>query len=166
MGIIGYGDIGRACGQLAKAFKMEVIALRRRPEMSEADKQAGILSRVYATGEMEEMISQCDYVVMATPFTPDTHKLFSVSAIAAMKNTAVFVNVGRGKCVDEEALVDALQQGANCDLATCIPGCVVHALSLPHLMHIMRLSRPVQTNIMAMLKLQSLIVSLVVKYSR
>lgn len=49
-----------------------------------------------------------DYVVAATPWTPDTDKLVSAAAIAAMKPNAVFVNVGRGKCVDEEALIEAL----------------------------------------------------------
>ena len=51
------------------------------------------------------MIAQCDYVVLSTPYTPDTHQLIDAAAIAAMKPNAVFINVGRGKCVDEEALV-------------------------------------------------------------
>lgn len=61
------------------------------------------------------MMSQCDYVVCCTPYTPETHQLVSAAAIAAMKPNAVFINVGRGKCVDEEALIqggflDRLQQ--------------------------------------------------------
>lgn len=111
MGIIGYGDIGQACGRLAKAFQMQVIALRRRPQMSEADKQAGILDQVYGPDSMLELVAASDYVLMATPFTEDTHKLFSTEAVAAMQSHAVFINVGRGKCVDEEALIDALQAG-------------------------------------------------------
>jgi phosphoglycerate dehydrogenase-like enzyme len=51
------------------------------------------------------MVSQCDYVVCCTPYTPDTHQLVSAAAIAAMKPSAVFINVGRGKCVDEQALI-------------------------------------------------------------
>lgn len=112
MGIIGFGDIGKACGTLAKAFQMHIIALRRRPEMSEADKEAGILDRVYGPDSMLELIAASDYVLMATPFTDATHKLFSADAVAAMQPHAVFINVGRGKCVDEDALIEALQAGA------------------------------------------------------
>lgn len=112
MGIIGYGDIGKACGRLAKAFQMQVVAYRRRPEMSEEDRSEAVLTRVYGPDEFTGMIAACDYIVMATPATPATHKLFSADAVAAMRPNAVFVNVGRGTCVDEEALIAALQAGA------------------------------------------------------
>ncbi len=52
-----------------------------------------------------------DYVVCSTPYTPATHELVSAAAIAAMKPEAVLINVGRGKCVDEPALIRALQEG-------------------------------------------------------
>jgi D-2-hydroxyacid dehydrogenase (NADP+) len=60
---------------------------------------------VYPPSEITQMMSQCDYVVCCTPYTPETHHLVSAAAIAAMKPNAVFINVGRGKCVDEEALI-------------------------------------------------------------
>ena len=99
---------------------MNILAVRRRAQLSEQDKQDGVLSGVYSNEQLPEMVSKCDYIVMATPFTEQTHKLFSKDAIAAMQPHAVFVNIGRGKCVDEEALVAALQQGAQ--LAACIIG--------------------------------------------
>ncbi len=46
-----------------------------------------------------------DYVVVSTPLTPSTNKIVSAAAIAAMKPNAVLINIGRGKCVDEQALV-------------------------------------------------------------
>ena len=92
---------------------MNVIALRRRAQLSDDDKHAGVLSSVYPSEEKAEMVAQCDYVAMATPYTDATHKLFDEECVNAMKSTAVFVNVGRGKCVDEEALTEALQQGAD-----------------------------------------------------
>lgn len=61
--------------------------------------------QVYPPSEITQMMSQCDYVVCCTPYTPETHHLVSAAAIAAMKPNAVFINVGRGKCVDEEALI-------------------------------------------------------------
>jgi phosphoglycerate dehydrogenase-like enzyme len=53
-----------------------------------------------------------DYVVMATPLTPETTKLVSREAIAAMKPTGVFINIGRGPCVDEAALTECVRQRA------------------------------------------------------
>jgi len=111
LGIIGYGDIGRACGRLARAFKMRVVALRRRTELSEEEKASKELDHIYPPPSLNTLMAVSDYVVAATPYTEQTHKLVSASAIAAMKPTGVFINVGRGKCVDEEALIAALQQG-------------------------------------------------------
>jgi phosphoglycerate dehydrogenase-like enzyme len=116
MGIIGYGDIGRACGNLAKAFQMSVIALRRRPEMVATEKEEGTLDRldrVFGHDSMLKLVAASDYIVMATPFTDATHKMFNAEAIAAMQPHAVFINIGRGKCVDEEALIEALEAGAH-----------------------------------------------------
>lgn len=111
LSIVGYGDIGKACGRLAKAFGMKILALRRNPTISEEEKAAGVLSEVFAVSDLHRMLQECDYVVMAMPFTPQTHKFFDAAAFAAMKSTAVFINIGRGKTVDEDALVDALQNG-------------------------------------------------------
>eukprot|EP00882_Tetradesmus_deserticola_P009275 GHRQ01009786.1.p1 GENE.GHRQ01009786.1~~GHRQ01009786.1.p1 ORF type:complete len:398 (+),score=168.14 GHRQ01009786.1:291-1484(+) len=107
LGVVGYGDIGRATAILAKAFRMKVVALRRNTTLSEADQD--IVEKVYTPDQLTELMSASDYVVAATPYTPSTDKLISAAAIAAMKPNGVFVNVGRGKCVDEEALIDALQ---------------------------------------------------------
>jgi phosphoglycerate dehydrogenase-like enzyme len=62
-------------------------------------------AQVFPPEQLLPMVAQCDYVVLSTPYTPDTHQLIDAAAIAAMKPNAVFINVGRGKCVDEEALV-------------------------------------------------------------
>eukprot|EP00882_Tetradesmus_deserticola_P034651 GHRQ01039845.1.p1 GENE.GHRQ01039845.1~~GHRQ01039845.1.p1 ORF type:complete len:100 (-),score=19.33 GHRQ01039845.1:132-431(-) len=62
--------------------------------------------KVYTPDQLTELMSVSDYVVAATPYTPSTDKLISAAAIAAMKLNGVFVNVGRGKCVDEKALID------------------------------------------------------------
>jgi phosphoglycerate dehydrogenase-like enzyme len=99
---------------------MRVVALRRRASLSQEDKDAGVLEEVFSNDQKVEMIRQCDYVVMATPLTEATHQLFDAECVGAMKATAVFVNIGRGKCVDEEALVAALQAGAF--VRRCMPG--------------------------------------------
>uniref|UniRef100_A0A383VKK1 D-isomer specific 2-hydroxyacid dehydrogenase NAD-binding domain-containing protein n=1 Tax=Tetradesmus obliquus TaxID=3088 RepID=A0A383VKK1_TETOB len=123
LGVVGYGDIGRATAVLAKAFRMKVVALRRNTTLAEADK--GVVEKIYAPDQITELMSVSDYVVASTPYTPATDKLVSAAAIAAMKPNGVFINVGRGKCVDEEALIDALQnkriRGAGLDVFATEP---------------------------------------------
>lgn len=108
MGIVGYGDIGRAIAKRAKAMGMQVLALRRRPELSAGDSD---VSRLFGFDQMLEMIAQCDYVVAAAPLTQETKGLLSTKEFAAMKKTAVVMNVGRGPVIDEAALVEALKAG-------------------------------------------------------
>jgi len=107
MGIVGYGDIGRSAAHLAKALGMRVIALRRRPEQSQADP---LVDEVLGTERLLELMARSDYVVVAAPLTPDTRGLVSADAIAAMKPSGVMINVGRGAVIDEPALIDALRQ--------------------------------------------------------
>lgn len=59
---------------------------------------------IFSPEQIVDMVARCDYVVAATPHTPGTHKLVSAAAIQAMQPHCVFINVGRGKCVDEAAL--------------------------------------------------------------
>jgi phosphoglycerate dehydrogenase-like enzyme len=108
MGIVGYGDIGRACAQRAHALGMKVLALRRRPELSQGD---CFVDKVYSIQEMHDLMPLCDYVVAAAPLTPETRSLIGEAAIAGMKSTAVVMNVGRGPVVDEGALIRALEKG-------------------------------------------------------
>ena len=108
MGIVGYGDIGRACAERAHAMGMKVLALRRRPELSDGD---GVVQRAYPLDSLLEMMPEWDYVVAAAPLTPATHALIGEAAINAMKKTAVVMNVGRGPVIDEAALIPALQSG-------------------------------------------------------
>lgn len=61
--------------------------------------------KLYSPDELHQLMSVSDYVVMATPYTPATHQLIDAAAIAAMKPNGVLVNVGRGKCIDEAALI-------------------------------------------------------------
>ena len=96
VGIIGYGGIGQAVGRRAAALGMPVLPVRRRQEFGEPT--------------LEEVIAQSDYVVLCAPLTPRTWRLMSRERIAAMKPNAVFISIGRGATVDEEALVEALRE--------------------------------------------------------
>jgi phosphoglycerate dehydrogenase-like enzyme len=96
VGIIGYGGIGHAVSRRASALGMHVLTVRRRQEPGDPT--------------LEEVLAQSDYVVLCTPLTPNTRRLISRERIAAMKPSAVFINVGRGATVDQDALVDALRE--------------------------------------------------------
>jgi phosphoglycerate dehydrogenase-like enzyme len=108
MGIVGYGDIGRAVAERAKCMGMTVLALRRNPKLSEGD---DAVSHVYGFEQLHEMLPLCDYVVAAAPLTPQTKGLLGAPEFAVMKKTAVVMNVGRGPVIDEAAMVQALQSG-------------------------------------------------------
>jgi phosphoglycerate dehydrogenase-like enzyme len=102
VGIVGYGDIGRAVAGQARALGMKVLALRRRPERDD------LADEVLGEDGLLDLMRRSDYVVVAAPLTEETRRLVSRAAIEAMKPSAVLVNVGRGPVVDEPALVDAL----------------------------------------------------------
>jgi phosphoglycerate dehydrogenase-like enzyme len=108
MGIVGFGGTGRATARLAKAFGMQVLALKRRPATAEDHQLA---DRFVPSEARNELLAQSDYVVNALPLTPETSAYFDETAFRAMKAGACFMNVGRGGTVDEEALIRALRQG-------------------------------------------------------
>jgi phosphoglycerate dehydrogenase-like enzyme len=108
IGIVGYGDIGRAVAQRARAFGMRVLALRRNLDAARLD---ALVDEAIPLERSHELMAQSDYVVIAAPLTPTTRGLVGAPEIAAMKPTAVLINVGRGPIVNEVALVAALEQG-------------------------------------------------------
>jgi hypothetical protein len=82
---------------------------------------------MYAPAQLAELMSVSDYVLVATPYTPATHQLVNAAAIAAMKPNGVIVNVGRGKCIDEAALIEGeellvLPAGAPCTACSASAG--------------------------------------------
>lgn len=106
LGIVGHGDIGRAAASRAKAMGMRVLALRRSTTPRAGDEH---VDRVFATADLHNMLPECDYVVVAAPMTAETRHMISTAEFAAMKPSAIVMNVGRGPVIDEAALVEALQ---------------------------------------------------------
>jgi phosphoglycerate dehydrogenase-like enzyme len=109
LGIVGYGAIGSAVAQRVRPFGVSIGALRRRPELFQDD---SLIDRNYNPTQLAELMSASDYVLVATPLTPETRGLVSEAEIAAMKPGAVLINIGRGPVLNEGALVRALQSGA------------------------------------------------------
>jgi phosphoglycerate dehydrogenase-like enzyme len=108
LGVVGYGSIGGAAAVRARAFGMKIAALRRRPELLENDP---VVDHGYAPGQIKDLMGVSDYLLLATPLTADTRGLIGEGELAAMKPSAVLINVGRGPVVDEGALIRALESG-------------------------------------------------------
>jgi phosphoglycerate dehydrogenase-like enzyme len=103
--IVGLGAIGERVAQLAKAFDMRVVALRRDPAAG-----AGAADEVHGLGELPAVLPQADFVSLNCPLTEETENLIDNNALGRMKRSAFLVNVARGRCVDEAALIKALGQ--------------------------------------------------------
>ncbi len=106
IGIVGHGDIGRAVARRAKAFGMRVLALRRNTAARAGDED---VDRIYGSAELHAMLAECDYVAVTAPLTPDTEGLMGPAEFAAMKPTAIIMNVGRGPVINEAAMIEALR---------------------------------------------------------
>ncbi|HJT89770.1 MAG TPA: D-2-hydroxyacid dehydrogenase [Bryobacteraceae bacterium] len=123
VGIVGYGDIGRAVATRLRPMGMRVLGMTRRgPLLYNADP---LVSEVFGPAGRIRMIEQCDYIVVAAPLTPETRGLIGEAEFAAMKPEAVIINVGRGPVIDEAAMVRALSEkrikGAALDVFDCEP---------------------------------------------
>lgn len=110
-GFIGFGDIAQATAQLCKAFGMRVMALRNTRNASGSE-LADIVC--YASDAEDgagklEVFRESDFVVCTLPGGPHTKNACSRAEFSAMKGTGVFISMGRGTCVDEPALIEALQ---------------------------------------------------------
>jgi phosphoglycerate dehydrogenase-like enzyme len=109
VGIVGYGDIGRAIAARVRPLGMRVLAVRRHAGATrDAD---ALVEQTFGPELRVEMISHSDYVVVATPLTAETRAMIGETEFAAMKRSAVVINVGRGPVIDEKALVKALSDG-------------------------------------------------------
>jgi len=121
LGVIGYGSIGRELARMAtSALGMTVLACKRDPAARSdpgyglpgtGDPDGALPAGWYGPAELPRMLPRCDVVVLSTPLTVETRRLIDRTALALMKPTAYFVNVGRGATVDETALADALAAG-------------------------------------------------------
>jgi phosphoglycerate dehydrogenase-like enzyme len=106
LGILGFGSIGREVARRGRAFGMRIHAWKRNPTESEP-----LVDRLFGATELHELLKLADFVVVSLPWTPTTDGILDERALAAMKPTAVLVNIARGKLIHEEALAEALEAG-------------------------------------------------------
>lgn len=112
-GIIGYGDIGRQVGNVAKSMGCEVLAYKRTPV-----DDAKCVS-------LEELAEKSDIITIHLPGGKDTEKIVDEKIISLMKKDVILVNSARGSVIDEEAVTKAVLDGKiagyGCDVYTTEP---------------------------------------------
>src|SRR3954469_9999003 len=102
--ILGVGAIGGEIARLAKAFRMKTIGVNR------SGRKVENIDELYPIEQMLEALPNADFIVSILPSTPETKHLLKKEHFEAMKNTAVFINIGRGDLVDEQVLLQVLQK--------------------------------------------------------
>ena len=105
LGLVGLGGIGARVARLALAFEMEVVALRRHPELGSPVDGARV------SGSLDEILPVADHLVLAAPATARTRHLLDAAAFARMQRGVHLVNIARGTLVDQDALRAALDDG-------------------------------------------------------
>jgi len=101
--VVGAGSIGKEIARVGKAFGMRTIGYRS------ANEPVEFFDEIY-TGDIKKCVALGDYVVSVLPNTRDTDDIFNAEVFASMKNTAVFINIGRGNAVNVPDLVSALKE--------------------------------------------------------
>jgi glyoxylate/hydroxypyruvate reductase len=110
LGIVGFGQVGRAIARLARPLGLRVLAVRRTAGHAVQSVDAGA-DAIYPPSSLRTLLAESDYVALIVPFTPETAGLLGKAELAAMKPGAVLINIGRGQLVDEAALIEALRSG-------------------------------------------------------
>ena len=106
IGLLGFGHIGKAIAARAKAFEMRVHVANRT-----AVGRSGVVDEAFTLDRLAEFWGTADYLVVSVPLAPETKGIVAHEAFAAMRSSAVIINVGRGPTIDERSLYAALKSG-------------------------------------------------------
>jgi phosphoglycerate dehydrogenase-like enzyme len=104
--IVGLGGIGGRLAALGRAFGLRVIGVKRDPATGGEGADS-----VHGLAELKALLPQADFVALTCPLNEETAKVIDADALSRMKRSGYLVNVARGGCVDEPALIDALRTG-------------------------------------------------------
>lgn len=100
LGIIGYGELGHAVAQVARAFGMQVLIADHKGKPPRAGRAA-----------FDDVLRQADFVTLHCSLSPDTQHLFSRRELGLMKSTAYLINTARGGLINEADLLQGLSDG-------------------------------------------------------
>jgi phosphoglycerate dehydrogenase-like enzyme len=104
--VVGIGGIGTEIAQRAHGFGMRIIGTRRSTTPGPA-----FIEKVGQSGDLLKMLPEADVVAIAVPLTAETENLFNDAAFAAMKNGSYLINIARGKIVNTDSLLKAIESG-------------------------------------------------------
>jgi glyoxylate reductase len=110
LGVVGAGRIGSAVLRRAAGFNMQLRYHNRRRAL-DLEAEIGPIAPLTFVPQLDDLLRECDFVVVLVPLTPETRGMFGAREFALMKPTSVFVNASRGPVVRELELVEALKQG-------------------------------------------------------
>ena len=125
IGIIGFGNTGRATARIAVGFGLDVYAYTSKSAME-------LPADVHKCPSMDELFRKCDIVSLHCPLTETTRELVDARKLELMKSSAILINTGRGGLVNEQDLADALNSGkiaaAGLDVLSSEPPCADNPL--------------------------------------
>ncbi|MDB5811991.1 MAG: putative D-2-hydroxyacid dehydrogenase [Betaproteobacteria bacterium] len=104
--VVGLGNIGMPVAQFCRALSMHVIGIRRTPKKADDP-----FDEIYPLAELGKLLPRCQWLVLACPYTKETHHIVNADTLAQLPRGAALINVARGRVVDEPALIDALKAG-------------------------------------------------------
>lgn len=105
LGILGAGSIAKALVPVAKSFDMQIIGLSR------SGKPVDGFDEIYTPNTLIDFAKRANHIVNLMPDTPETTGMLNSCFFRAVKPESLFINVGRGNAVDEQALLTALNEG-------------------------------------------------------
>lgn len=103
VGIIGLGSIGREVAKKASLMGMRVLGVKSNKEV------VAFVNKIYTPDQMDRVFKESDYIINLLPYTPETEEYIDKDFFNLMKPSASFINIGRGKTVNESDLIDALK---------------------------------------------------------
>lgn len=106
LGVIGVGAIGSRVAYLAKALGMRVLGCRRDPSKGDPN-----VDRMVGIDAMHSVLGESDFVLLAIPINSNTARIVNDEMLSLMKPGGYLMNVARGECIDEDAVVRALVSG-------------------------------------------------------
>ena len=122
LGIIGYGEIGKATAKIAKQFGMHIIATRRLQKKITSNR---FVDYLLPLSDIGKLYKDSDFIAVTCPLTPITEKMISYNEFSLMKDTSYIINIARGGIINDDALINALENkkiaGAALDVFTSEP---------------------------------------------
>ncbi len=104
--VVGLGNIGMPIGRFCQALGMHVIGIRRTAKGANDP-----LDEIHPLAKFADLLPRCQWLILACPYTPETHHLVNADTLAKLPRGAALINIARGRVADEPALVEALVSG-------------------------------------------------------